>query len=127
MTKCEKDATATCTLDSQQKKLAGAAKNSHMKNASATPSAPDDRSVVVAWRSRCCRPECTAVGLIAQLSSAEVGCFRLRPPNGGDWVNPSLAAQAGTHIPEAVVMGPRLRGDDSTICLAKTGSTSRGR
>ena len=31
LTKCEKDAGATCELDSKEKKLAGAAKTSHMK------------------------------------------------------------------------------------------------
>jgi hypothetical protein len=31
MTKCERDAKATCEVDSKAKKLAGAAKNSHMK------------------------------------------------------------------------------------------------
>jgi hypothetical protein len=31
MTKCEKDANTACTADSTAKKLAGAAKTSHMK------------------------------------------------------------------------------------------------
>jgi len=31
MTKCEKDSKAKCELDSKEKKLFGAAKNSHMK------------------------------------------------------------------------------------------------
>ena len=31
MTKCQKDATATCETDAAQKKLAGAAKTSHVK------------------------------------------------------------------------------------------------
>jgi hypothetical protein len=31
MTKCERDATTTCETDSKDKKLAGAAKTSHMK------------------------------------------------------------------------------------------------
>jgi hypothetical protein len=31
MTKCQKDATTTCETDSKDKKLAGAAKTSHMK------------------------------------------------------------------------------------------------
>jgi hypothetical protein len=37
--------------------------------------------------------------------------------NPADWFGITLSdvvpAQAGTHIPEAVVMGPRFRGDDS--------------
>jgi hypothetical protein len=31
MTKCERDAKTTCEADSKEKKLAGAAKTSHMK------------------------------------------------------------------------------------------------
>ena len=37
--------------------------------------------------------------------------------NPADWLRITLSAvvpaKAGTHIPEAVVMGPRVRGDDS--------------
>src|SRR5215831_6298632 len=36
-----------------------------------------------------------------------------------------VPAQAGTHIPEPVVMGPRLRGDDSNNVSATAG-TARG-
>ena len=52
--------------------------------------------------------------------------------NRNDWLGITFSAvvpaQAGTHIPEAVVMGPRFRGDDSFMSSSfAVGMTCQGR
>ena len=59
----------------------------------------------------------------AQPAPASGRAFLLRAPlrlNDGTWCNlssfsPVVPAQAGTHIPELVVIGPRFRGDDTRV------------
>src|ERR1700730_15862792 len=58
------------------------------------------------------RSDCSAVELLRRPGRALYQTSII--PDPADQPTPVVPAQAGTHIPEPVVMGPRLRGDDGT-------------